>query len=294
MTGASIELRENGSEAIRYNAPGYPLRSRRDNLLSDLIHYAADCHWHTDFEFVTCQRGGMTYRVNGEDIALGEGDVLFVNSRRLHYGRSPERKECVYAFVLMSPALLGGAEAVTELLAQLADDGAADWWRFPAGEPETAEAAALLLTLCDHPEPAEAMTAIAAAAGLIRLALGRAGEVTRAMDPAWGVVRRMVGYIQDHYREKIALEDIAAAGAVCRSRCCALFREKLGVSPVNYINSHRLHQACGLLATGASVTEAAFGSGFQSSSYFAETFRKAYGTTPTAWRAARQAAAGER
>jgi len=49
----------------------------------------------------------------------------------------------------------------------------------------------------------------------------------RNVDPDWTVIRQMTGYIQNHYHEKIRLEDIAAAGAVCRSKCCQLFSRKL-------------------------------------------------------------------
>jgi AraC-like DNA-binding protein len=46
----------------------------------------------------------------------------------------------------------------------------------------------------------------------------------------------------------------------------------------------RLELACRLLAEGASVSEAGRASGFHDAGTFARAFRRAYGTSPGAWR----------
>ena len=102
-------------------------------------------------------------------------------------------------------------------------------------------------------------------------------------DPDWIVIRQMTGYIQNHYQEKIRLEHVAEAGIVCRSKCCQLFRDKLHTTPMNYVIRYRLEKACDLIRNGYSITDAAFSTGFQGTSYFSETFRKEYGFTPTAY-----------
>ncbi|MBR6860707.1 MAG: AraC family transcriptional regulator [Acidaminococcaceae bacterium] len=279
-----LNLRDNGSEVLLYNAPGYPLRSFAGCHLRDLIDYSAECHWHTDYEFILIEQGEMSFRVDGEEFRLREGDVLFVNSRRLHYGFSRERRDCLYAEAVFHPALLSGSDAVAQRMDLLSADESVNNFLFAAGEPETPQARSAVLRLCCHREPVDAMQAIQAMAELMALIMMKAQGSVRTADPAWAVLRRMVGYIQDHYREKISLEDIAAAGHVCRSRCCALFRERMDTTPNRFVTRYRLGQARTMLSGGSSVTEAAFSCGFQSTSFFTETFHKHYGITPTEYR----------
>ena len=139
--------------------------------------------------------------------------------------------------------------------------------------------------MCDHAVPEEALTVLSACADLPdRIAKMNTNQTDHTVDPERTVIRRMTGYIQNHYYQgKVRLEDIAAAGAVCRSKCCRLFSGKLHITPMNYVNRYRLEKACDLIRNGRSITEAAFSSGFQGTSYFSETFRKQYGMSPSSY-----------
>ena len=80
--------------------------------------------------------------------------------------------------------------------------------------------------------------------------------------------------------EDALLFQAAAAGSVCRSRCCAIFREKLHTTPNAYLTRYRLGRASGMIRAGFTITEAALASGFQSASYFSEAFARHYGDSP--------------
>ena len=100
-------------------------------------------------------------------------------------------------------------------------------------------------------------------------------------------LKDMVLYIQRNYRRKITLEEIAKAGAVCKSTCLALFKKYLRDTPVNYLIRYRLQSAAKLLRAGdGSVTETAYRCGFSNVSYFIEMFKKLYGRSPLEYRKA--------
>lgn len=278
-----IPLRADGSEIVQYNAPDFPVRTGF-SCLSVFAGYAADCHWHQDFEFLIALDAPMEYQVNGKQVVLRPGEAIFVNSRRLHFGYSAARRECRYCYAVFHPQLLGMTPAVASALELLCADGSKDDLVLSPERPRERAAIDRIRFICDHGGVENALSLQAACAGLLAdiQALISPAPSTAA-DPEWTAVRAMVGYIQARYREKLRLEEIAAAGAVCRSRCCALFREKLHTTPMGYVTRHRLDKACGLMREGRSVTEAAFASGFQGLSFFSETFRKIYGIQPSAY-----------
>lgn len=98
-------------------------------------------------------------------------------------------------------------------------------------------------------------------------------------------LKNMIGYIQKFYREKVTLDDIAAAGAVGQSKCCKLFDKYIGVTPNTYLIQYRLHQSTWYLKnTDMTITEIAQTVGFSGSSYYAEAFRKWHKHSPSEYR----------
>ena len=284
-----LRVNPDGSERLEYTTEGLPVRisTARLRIFQD---FAAACHWHDDFEMLASLDGEMDYFVNSDRIHLKKGDGVFVNARRLHYGYSERRQDCAYRFVVFHPELLGAAAPVQAAIAAFSADDQPDYWHVDAAS----EAMLIFRGLYDAAEAGDALRVLSHSAALMDAlrqaeASGAAGE----SGADWRLLRRMTGYIQAHYDEPIALCQIAAAGAVCRSRCCALFRERLGLTPMEYVTRYRLDKACALLREGANVTEAALACGFHGSSYFAEVFKRTWHTTPRAYQKSVRASMGK-
>lgn len=273
---AGFRVNPDGSEQVQYTMRELPVRATGSSL-SAVNGYAAACHWHDDFEMLIVPEGEIDFFVNGRSVHLKQGEGVFVNARRLHYGYSARERDCRYRFVVFHPDLLGILPAVKNALERLASDASADLWRFDASSDEV-----LLFNELYRAATADnALMTVAKCAELVEAVRERAGrhpdDATRA---EWAILRKMTGYVQGHYTERITLAQIAASGAVCRNRCCALFRENLGTSPMEYVNRYRLDKACDVLRRGGTVTEAALANGFHGQSYFAEVFHRVYGKTP--------------
>lgn len=93
------------SERIDYNIPDLPIYARRD-ALSSFPDYRCPCHWHRDLEFIHVISGQMQYFVNGAIVTLEAGNGLVVNSNRLHYGFSPQQRQCWFTCVVVDLELL--------------------------------------------------------------------------------------------------------------------------------------------------------------------------------------------
>ena len=287
---AELNLNSNGAERVAYQTASFPVRAVNSKL-SAFQDYAAGCHWHPDLEFLLALEGDISYFVNGTIVQIRQGEAIFVNSGRLHYGFSPLKRECVFSCLLFHPSLAGEATLpARQYLSGLADGTQADYLLLSDRDAFGAQALALLkriMDACRFAGPYYELDVQADCLMLVKtLCLSLAARQTEAApDPAWEILRRMIGFLQEHYAEKIALAQIARAGAVCRSKCCALFGARLGVSPMIFLNRCRMEQACRMLrGSRLNVTEIASACGFTSPSYFAEQFRRAFSVSPSEFR----------
>ncbi|HEY9016218.1 MAG TPA: AraC family transcriptional regulator, partial [Gemmatimonadales bacterium] len=87
--------------------------------------------------------------------------------------------------------------------------------------------------------------------------------------------------LQQRFRERLQLEDIARSLYVSPYHLCRLFREETGVPIHSYLNRLRLREALEPIAEGeADLSELAAGLGFSSHSHFTAAFRKELGISP--------------
>ena len=81
----------------------------------------------------------------------------------------------------------------------------------------------------------------------------------------------------------LRLADVVNAAGASRPRLMALFRQQIGVPPMEYLERERLRQARQLLESGLlRVKEAAAACGYTDAKHFARRFRLAHGTSPSA------------
>lgn len=97
-------------------------------------------------------------------------------------------------------------------------------------------------------------------------------------------LRATYAFVEKHYREKIALRDIAGMCHLGEAAFCRFFNRMTGMSFTTFLNQYRVSQAKNLLQQGASVSEAAFDSGYETLSFFHRTFKKITGENPAAYR----------
>lgn len=103
-------------------------------------------------------------------------------------------------------------------------------------------------------------------------------------------IRSACAYISDHRNEDLTLADAAASAELSEFYFSRLFKQTLGVSFSDYLAEQRISLALKLLANPTlTISEVAFGSGFQSISNFNRVFRIKVGTTPKEYRSMCQA-----
>ena len=89
------------------------------------------------------------------------------------------------------------------------------------------------------------------------------------------------------YADPLEVDDMARAAGLSRAHFSREFRAAFGESPHTYLLTRRMERAAALLRnTDRSVADVCLSVGLQSIGSFTTSFKRTYGVTPTAYRAA--------
>ena len=81
------------------------------------------------------------------------------------------------------------------------------------------------------------------------------------------------------------MKDICAALGRTKSAICPAFKQKYGITVVDYLTDLRVEEAKKLLVeTDMTVSEISDETGFSDTSYFSKVFLRTVGISPTAYR----------
>lgn len=287
------KIMRDASEIVRYDEVGIPL-SIREGLLSAYPNHRALCHWHEDIEWVYIRSGQMNYYMNGKLVLLNTGEALMVNSRQMHYGYSENGQDCDFIRILCHPKIfITNSVLYQSYIAPVLSNPSLEYLHFKPEFPEDTEALQLLPEILrikkEHPAAYEIEAA--ALLSLLWCRLLRSHPMmpneaaAKPKEPDLLVQRDMVSYIYSHYSESINLDEIAAAGKVCRNKCCQIFRRYLNQSPIDFLNHYRLEVSCHLLNnTKLSIAEICTACGFNHQSYYSKIFLRTYSCSPRDFR----------
>ncbi len=101
-------------------------------------------------------------------------------------------------------------------------------------------------------------------------------------------LKQAVEFIRMNYSRKITVGQIAAFVGLDRSYLCFLFKERLRISPQQFLIRFRMEKACALMAEAAlSIGDIARSVGYDDPLQFSKSFRKWSGLPPSQFRAER-------
>lgn len=95
--------------------------------------------------------------------------------------------------------------------------------------------------------------------------------------------RRIVAakrYIDEHYTEKILVQDMANEACFSKYHFLRLFKQAYGQTPHAYLTNLRIKKAKQLLLEEDSITQVCFALGFESLPSFTHLFKRHTGCTP--------------
>lgn len=97
------------------------------------------------------------------------------------------------------------------------------------------------------------------------------------------VVEQIISYFEDHYSEKISLDQIAENMYLSPFYISKIFKSETGDTPIRRLIDIRLEKAMELLEGGwqGSIQEVAAKVGYDDAYHFSKLFKKRYGISPS-------------
>ena len=99
------------------------------------------------------------------------------------------------------------------------------------------------------------------------------------------IIHKAIQYIQSNYSQKITLVDVAQSVFLSPAYFSKIFKEEMGCSFREYLNSYRIEKSMVMLVNeNIKASTIAYAVGFDDQSYFTKVFKKIVGITPNQYR----------
>ncbi|HIQ06712.1 MAG TPA: helix-turn-helix domain-containing protein [Anaerolineae bacterium] len=246
-------------------------------------------HTHDDHQLSLPVRGRITFFFDDGVREIGPESVLLVPPGIPHGVRFPPGgADHLIAFI--------PPEILDPIYVQVAIQAAVSWRPIPITLPQTPLVRRIgfqLLTEARHPtQLASQLVVESGLTLLVTLALRAQTNppgtylLTTDLPPATDRrVQAAIEWLQVHYAEPVSLSELAAAVGISPRHLSRLFREAVGQTPAEYLETLRLSVAQSMLmGTDRSITEIALEVGYTTPSHFSQRFQSRTGLTPSEFR----------
>ncbi len=250
-----------------------------------------ECHWHEEMELFRVRDGRARVQCGESFMEAGPGNLVFFNSGELHAAQALDETPLEYDAVVFSPEMLcGSGELARRAYVIPVREGRLKPQRIVRGENDRENA---LLTTFD--QTVELLTRQPSAYELrvqsrlleIFAGLTEGGELLSARkekEPSQGI-KAAIEHIRKNYSQPITLAELAELSHLSEGHFCRLFKRVTLKTPIRYINALRLAAARELLLeTDRKELDIALETGFNSLSYFIDSFKQSTGRTPAEYR----------
>ncbi len=231
-------------------------------------------HWHSALEFLYFKKGKLELSLNGRKCVVGEGDFVIINSSVVH-SSSKLLEPLDYYILIVNDEFL----RTNRLYSDGTEFGSVI---------DAAEVSGIferIIEEYEHPDDYSNSQMLSYIISLF-VFLNRRARIEADTSDAGDakkitMVRRTLSFLQEKYKERLTVEEIADSLHFSRSYLSHSFKEITGHSLMNYVNLLRCQNAKTMILNGAELSEAAIDSGFNELSYFTRVFKKTMGTLPS-------------
>lgn len=245
--------------------------------------YIMTAHWHQKFEIIHILSGSLTIYLNNTKVNLNKDDILFVECGCLHRG---EPTDCVYECIVVDlKMLLTKNDSITNhYIFQITDSQVSIENIFIPKECELYKTLTELFVLMNNTGSYYELSVYALIFSVISqiYSNGYTSSLNRAQSNRQvELVRFVLDWINQNLKEEINSEKISRISNLNFNYLCKIFKNFTGQTITQYVNEQRIENACyDIIEKNKTITEAAFGNGFNDLSYFTKMFKRYKGMSP--------------
>ncbi|WP_237179056.1 AraC family transcriptional regulator [Paenibacillus sp. MMS18-CY102] len=257
-------------------------------------------HWHEHLEFLYFVSGTAMVECGSAPYAYRAGDLCIVNSNELHYGVGTS-EDLSYYTMIVDIALLHShsVDAIeTKFITPILNNRLLFQNRV-SGDADVTRCMVSIIGELERKELGYELSVKSHLYGLLSILVRKYVAASAALDEYGHKLKDMerlapvFAYIDAHYRDRLAVEELASLVGLSRYHFSRLFKQITDKSLVEYINLVRINKAESLLrATSMTISQVALETGFNDIYYFSRTFKRLKRMPPTQWRQANDAEAG--
>lgn len=250
-------------------------------------------HWHDVLEINLIKRGRGYYQINGKTVEFRQGDILLIGANDLH--RAYERENLQMLVITFSPDwFLADLRYDPALLSPFRELGVHYGHLISRNHPRIETLRAILLTLQKEDEHKAVSHISVVRSHLLRFLAYVARDCRRLASVVGGAragstpegrlekIRDALELMERHYAREWDLKTLSDRVYLSPARFSAVFKQALGVSPMEYLIKVRLSNAVRLLeSSDRKIVDVAYECGFHNLSNFNRLFKCNVGVSPS-------------
>lgn len=289
-----LDIRDNLEEILSHSAKPFPHTSYYVEPLKYPGGYIP-WHWHRDVEFVYIVQGSLKFTTNMGEYILKAGEAAFINTNVLHLQVPEKHSNVITLNQVFDPSLIAGspvsvyAQKYVEPLLSCRDIDVMIFHPSNVLHRKIIESIRLSQDVSDAQDYGYEIWVRNYLSTAWMLICQVAEEKLKAKKAPKNAgeerLKKMMLYVQEHYMDKISLEDIACSANISEREALRSFKNNLHLTPFAYLLEYRVRMAAvELRETNHAVSQIAYDCGFSSSSYFGKVFRESMGCTALEYR----------
>ena len=273
-------------------SPGFPFFSEH-SVRESYPRGTYPWHWHTTVHFFYMTEGRLKYHTTNGAYIFQKGHGGFINANLPHMLEYLDDQPTSFFYCMFSPELIGGnlqSDIMSKYVRPITDNSDFDIFHLDCEQPSHARILQLLKEAFALYDTKPSRYELLVSAKLLEM-WALFDEVTAKYRTnligkmSSSRIKLMITYLNEHFIEKVTLDEIAAAGMCSRRECNRTFQTQLHTTPFEYLLNIRLQQACQYLVNSShSITDISISCGFSSTSYFTKLFREKFGCSPREYR----------
>lgn len=250
--------------------------------------YVMNAHWHREFEIIRILSGSFTVFLNNTEIYLEQGDILFVECNCLHRGQP---HNCIYECVDVDLKMLSTQKGgiIDQYVSQITNSKISIKNVVSKSDCELYQNVTELLAALRQERPYYELSVYGSLFNLISQ-MYSCGYISSSSYTNPNKQAEQIGtvldWINQNFKDQINSKKLSEISNLNFNYLCKIFKNFTGQTIMQYVNEQRIEHACYDIAKkNKSVTDAAFGNGFNDLSYFAKTFKRYKGMSPREFKA---------